>query len=162
MRCAYDSNALMSLCVPQVLEEATLVVQMQATNCVVNIAICDDRLPLDPLGAGSTCTVPVVVQTEDGARLAAESAMISLVLKMIAPGGRGKAAQVRARVCCVCSMCCRCVCRNDVYVEVCVDDLGRIRRVLFWGQGIFCCTRQLYTTSVYITSSVSSKATYTS
>ena len=78
----------------QVLQEGTATVSLQATNCVTSVTILAESIPIDPLPAGSTCIIPVVLETENGKRPNAEAVERCTVLKMMIPGSRSKSAQV--------------------------------------------------------------------
>ncbi len=67
--------------------EATLLIQLEATNSVTSVAIFSERLAGITLSAGEQTRVCVLVQTEDGIPLPHATAEEGLVLRLLPPGG---------------------------------------------------------------------------
>lgn len=82
----------------QSLEEGTAVVRLQPSNAVLDISILEQSIPLEPVTAGASLPVAVLVRTEDGKAPQWLEAVHALTLNIIAPGSNSKSGRVRSTV----------------------------------------------------------------
>eukprot|EP00892_Ulva_mutabilis_P012666 jgi/Ulvmu1/9772/UM056_0012.1 len=74
--------------------EGSLTVEIRPSNAVLSVRVDPASVPMDPVPAGTSLSVSVLLETEDQAPLSLDDARQGLTLNLIAPGANSKAAQI--------------------------------------------------------------------
>ena len=76
--------------------EGVITVEVRPSNAVLSVRVDPVTVPDDPVPAGTSISLSVLLETEDQQPLSLEDAQQGLTLNLIAPGANSKAAQVTA------------------------------------------------------------------
>lgn len=75
--------------------EGSVTVEVRPSNAVLSVCMDPTSVPGDPVPAGSSLSLSVLLETEDQEPLSLEDAQHGLALNLIAPGANSKTAKVR-------------------------------------------------------------------